>query len=149
MDKYNYCDNALAEIVEEQRRQDAQIVTSGKWVLPGILVNVPIIGFIFFLTKRKAKNENIKNFAKAALVINIVEFLITSMLIGTFFLCSQNMVQVSIPGITSEKKESQNEQEVKKESKKELEKVVPKEKVITSNKKSSTKSKKAKKKREH
>jgi hypothetical protein len=69
-----------------------KIVSTGEWVWSMILIGIPVVGFIMLLVWSFSGGTNInkKNFARAALVIYVVVFIISliTSAIGGFSLFS-------------------------------------------------------------
>lgn len=62
----------LAQIVAEMRAENKQAVPKKGWYIYSLMSAIPVAGFIFFAAKKREKNENKKNFAKAGFVINLI-----------------------------------------------------------------------------
>lgn len=62
----------LAQIVAEMRAENKQAVPKKGWYIYSLMSAIPVAGFIFFVAKKREKNENKKNFAKAGFVINLI-----------------------------------------------------------------------------
>ncbi len=62
----------LAQIVAEMRAANKQAVPKKGWYIYSLMSAIPVAGFIFFAAKKREKNENKKNFAKAGFVINLI-----------------------------------------------------------------------------
>lgn len=72
----------LAQIVAEMRAENKQAVPKKGWYIYSLMSAIPVAGFIFFAAKKREKNENKKNFAKAGFVINLILSLVILLTAG-------------------------------------------------------------------
>ncbi len=75
-------DENLAKIVTELRKENKQYVPKKGWYIYSLMSAVPLVGFIFFGIKRKDKNLNKSNFARAGFVINLILSIVIFIVIG-------------------------------------------------------------------